>query len=89
MFVFLSGAIFIVWSNTAPAFNRLDSVVVKMQSGAVSLQELAEIAGSQVSTKSSYYDAVFYSIVCVWIFAVIDAYILGRKKDFPESKSPG
>lgn len=89
MFVFLCGAIFIVWSIAAPAFNRLESIVVKMQSGAVSMQQLAEISGSPDSTKSSYYDAVFYSIVCVWIFAVVDAYRLGRKKDFPESGSPG
>ncbi|PKN70564.1 MAG: hypothetical protein CVU54_05570 [Deltaproteobacteria bacterium HGW-Deltaproteobacteria-12] len=89
MIVFLSGAIFIVWSNIAPAFNRLDSIMVKMQSGAASLQQLAEISESPASTKSFYYDAVFYSIVCIWILAIVDAYRLGRKKDFPESKSPG
>ncbi len=89
MFVFLCGAIFIVWSIIAPAFNRLESIVVKMQSGAVNMQQLAEIAGSQTRPNLPIMTLVFYSIVCVWIFAVIDAYRLGRKKDFPESGSPG
>jgi len=31
-------------------------------------------------TTGPYHDAVFYVIVCFWIFAIIDAYRIGKQK---------
>jgi hypothetical protein len=85
MFVFLSGSVFLMWSSAAPAFSRLDSIAAKMQSGSASLREIAEIAGTQTAARAPYYDFVFYLIICVWLFAVIDAFRIGRNRDFQKN----
>jgi TM2 domain-containing membrane protein YozV len=87
MFIVLSGLGFMVWSATASAFNRLDSVMVKMQGGATSLQEISDIVGSKTLTITPYYDTVFYFIVCFWIFAIIDAYKIGKKREFQNKET--
>lgn len=86
MFIALSGFGFMVWSATAAAFNRLDSVMVKMQGGTNSLQEISDIVGSKTLTATPYYDAVFYFMVCLWIFAVIDAYKIGKQREFQDKE---
>jgi hypothetical protein len=61
--------------------------MVKMQGGTTNLQELSNIFGSKVLTADPYYDAVFYFIVCIWIFAIIDAYRIGRRKEFSDEET--
>ena len=76
-----AGLGYIIWSATVAALSVLDDAVVKLQSGTDSLQELSNIVGSKILTTDPYHDAVFYLIVCLWIFAVIDAYIIGKEKE--------
>ena len=80
LFVF-TGLGYIIWSATVAALSVLDDAVVKLQNGTDSLQELSNIVGSKILTTDPYHDAVFYLIVCFWIFAVIDAYIIGKEKE--------
>ena len=80
LFVF-TGLGYIIWSASVAALSVLDDAVVKLQSGTDSLQELSNIVGSKMSNTGPYHDAVFYLIVCFWIFAVIDAYIIGKEKE--------
>jgi hypothetical protein len=82
-----TGLGYIIWSATVAALSVLDDAVVKLQSGTDSLQELSNIVGSKMSTTDPYHDAVFYLIVCFWIFAVIDAYIIGKEKESQGEKT--
>ena len=78
LFVF-TGLGYMIRSAIVDTLSILDDAVVKLQSGADSLQELSNIAGSKILTTEPYHDAVFYLIICFWIFAVIDAYIIGKE----------
>jgi TM2 domain-containing membrane protein YozV len=80
LFVF-TGLGYMIWSATVAALSVLDDTVVKLQGSTTNLQELSNIVGSKMSTTDPYHDAVFYLIVCFWIFAVIDAYIIGKEKE--------
>jgi TM2 domain-containing membrane protein YozV len=86
LFVF-TGLGYMIRSATATALSVLDDAVVKLQSGADSLQELSNIANSKTLTTDPYYEAVFYLIVCFWIFAVIDAYRIGKKKEIQDKET--
>ena len=81
MFLSCTGLGYMIWSTTVSALNRLDDVIVKMKGDTMNLQELSGIVGSKKLTTNPYHDAVFYFIVCFWIFAVIDAYRVGRQKE--------
>jgi len=81
LFFVITGSGYIIWSATVSALNRLDDAMVKVQGGAANLKELSAIVGSKMSTADPYLDAVFYIIVCLWIFSVIDAYRIGNRKD--------
>ena len=80
LFVF-TGLGYMIRSATIAALSILDDAVVTLHSGTDSLQELSNIVGSKILTTDPYHDAVFYLIVCFWIFAVIDAYIIGKEKE--------
>jgi TM2 domain-containing membrane protein YozV len=80
LFVF-TGLGYMIRSATVAALSILDDAVVTLHSGTDSLQELSNIAGSKILTTDPYHDAVFYLIVCFWIFAIIDAYIIGKEKE--------
>ena len=80
LFVF-TGLGYMIWSATVAALSVLDDTMVKLQVGATNLQELSNIVRSKMSTTDPYHDAVFYLIVCFWIFAIIDAYIIGKEKE--------
>lgn len=87
MFLSCTGLGYIIWSATVSAINHLDDVMVKMQSDTTNLQELSDIVGSKTLTTDPYHDAVFYFIVCFWIFAVIDAYRIGRQREFQDEET--
>ena len=86
LFVF-TGLGYIIWSASVAALSVLDDTVVKLQVSTTNLQELSNIVGSKMSTTDPYHDAVFYLIVCFWIFAVIDAYIIGKEKESQNEKT--
>jgi TM2 domain-containing membrane protein YozV len=79
MFFAFAGLGYMIWSATVSALNRLDEVMVKMQGGTTNLKELSDIVGSKTLTADPYYDVIFYIIVCLWIFAIIDAYRIGKQ----------
>ena len=87
MFLSCTGLGYMIWSATVSALNRLDDVMVKMQGDTMNLQELSDIVGSKTLTTDPYHDAVFYFILCFWIFAVIDAYRIGRQREFQDKET--
>ena len=87
MFLSCTGLVYMIWSATVSALNHLDDVMVKVQGGTTNLQELSSIAGSKMLTTDPYHDAVFYVIVCLWIFAIIDAYRIGKQREFQDEKT--
>jgi TM2 domain-containing membrane protein YozV len=87
MFLSCTGLGYLIWSATVSTLNRLDNVMVKVQGGTTNLQELSGIVGSKMITTDPYHDAVFYVIVCLWIFAIIDAYRIGKQREFQDEKT--
>jgi TM2 domain-containing membrane protein YozV len=87
MFIVFTGLGYTIWSATKSSLNRLDEVMAKVQSGSTNLQELSDILGSKMLTTDPYYDAVFYVIVCFWIFAIIDAYRIGKQSEIQDEET--
>ena len=81
VFMFCAGLGYLIWSATVAAMSRLDDVMVKMQGDIKDLQKLSDLVGSKGSTADPTLDAVFYFMLCLWIFAIVDAYRIGRRKD--------
>ena len=71
-----------IWSVTVSALHRLDDAMIKVQGGTSDLQELSDIVGSKILTTGPYNETIFYVLVPIWIFAVIDAYRIGRQREF-------
>ncbi|MFO7666230.1 MAG: hypothetical protein R6V76_06400 [Desulfobacterales bacterium] len=80
MFLSCIGLGYMIWSAAGSAINRLDDVMVKMQGGTVNPQELSDVVRSKILTTDPHNNFVFYFIVCVWIFAIIDAYRIGKQR---------
>ena len=87
MFFVFTGLGYMIWSATVAALNLLDDAMVKMQGGTTNLQELSNIVGSKILTTDPYHDAVFYVIVCFWIFAIIDAYRIGKQREIQDEET--
>jgi TM2 domain-containing membrane protein YozV len=87
MVLVFTGLGYMIWSATVSALNRLDDVLVKMQVGTKNLQELSNIVGSKMLNTDPYYEAVFYFIACFWIFAIIDAYRIGKQREFKDEET--
>jgi len=81
MVVALSDLVFMVWSATSSALNLIDSAIDRMQGGATGFHEISNVIGSKALTAAAYYDAVFWCMVFVWIFAIIDAYRIGKQRE--------
>ena len=79
--MFCAGLGYLIWSATVAAMSRLDDVMVKMQGDIKDLQKLTDLVGSKGSAADPVQDTVFYLMVCLWIFAVVDAYRIGRQRD--------
>jgi TM2 domain-containing membrane protein YozV len=79
--MFCAGLGYLIWSATVSAMSRIDDIVVNMQGNMKDLQKLSDLVGSKGSAADPTLDAVFYFMVCLWIFAVIDAYRIGRRRD--------
>ena len=82
-----TGLGYMIWSATVSALNRLDDAMLKMQGGATNLQELSDIVGSKMLATDPYQDAVFYGVVCLWIFAIIDAYRIGKQRELQDKET--
>jgi TM2 domain-containing membrane protein YozV len=80
LFVF-AGLGYMIRVATASALSVLDDAVVRLQNGTTDLQDISGVVGSKTSYTDPYYDAVLYFVICLWIFAIIDAYIIGKQKD--------
>ncbi|MBU0544414.1 MAG: hypothetical protein KKH97_03615 [Proteobacteria bacterium] len=87
MFVVFTGLGYMIRSATLSAIGRLDDVMAKMQSNTTNLQGLSDIIGSKTLNTDPYHEAVFYFIVCIWIFAVIDAYKIGKQGQFQDKET--
>ena len=87
IFLSCAGLGYLIWSATVSALNRLDVAMVKVPGGATNLQEISDIVGSKILNTDPYRDAVFYVIVCFWIFAVIDAYRIGKGREFQDEET--
>lgn len=81
LFFAIAGLGYLIRTATVSTLNRLDDVMVKVQGGATNLRELSAVIGTEISTADPYFDAVFYVIVCFWIFAVIDSYRIGKQRE--------
>jgi hypothetical protein len=81
MLISFAGLGYLIWAAASSALSHLDEVMVKMQGGAVNMQDISGIVGSNMSVTDPYQRAVFYFMVCFWIFAIIDAYIIGKQRD--------
>jgi hypothetical protein len=87
MFSVFTGLGYMIWSATVSAIKGLDDAMVKVQGGTTNLQELSDIVGSKMLTTNPYHETIFYVIICFWIFAVIDAYRIGKQREFQEQKT--
>ena len=87
MFFVFTGLVYMIWSATVSALNRLDDVIVKVQGGATNLQGLSGIVGSKTLATDPYQIAVFYVVVCFWVFAIIDSYRIGKQKEFQDEET--
>jgi TM2 domain-containing membrane protein YozV len=84
---FLTGLGYMIWFITVSALKRLDDIMVMMKSGTTNLQDLPNIVGSKMLATGPYQDVVFYIIICFWIFAVIDAYRIGRQRELQDKET--
>ena len=87
MLLFCTGLGYMIWSATVSALNHLDDMMVKVPGSTTNMQELSDIVGSKMLTTDPYHDAVFYVIVCLWIFAIIDAYRIGKQREFKDEET--
>ena len=88
LFFVIPGLGYTIWSATVSALNRLDDVMMKVQGGTANLKELSALVGAKMSTTDPYLDAVFYVVVCIWIFSVIDAYRIGKRGESQGKETP-
>lgn len=88
LFFVITGLGYLIWSATAAVLDRLDDVMGRAPDGATNLKALSDIVGSKMSTTDPYLDAVFYVTVCFWIFAVIDAYRIGKQREIQDKETP-
>jgi TM2 domain-containing membrane protein YozV len=88
IFFVFTGLCYIIWLITVSVLNRLDDIMAQVQGGATNLQALLGIVGSKMLFTDCYDEAVFAFIVCVWIFSVIDAYRIGKRREVQAEENP-
>jgi len=87
MIIVFTGLGYMIWSATLAALNIVDDAMLKMKGSAPNLKELSDSIGSKIPNTDPYVDIVFYVIICFWIFAIIDAYIIGKEKELKDEKT--
>jgi hypothetical protein len=78
---------YMIWSAVASALDRFEEAMVKVRGGTPNLHELSDIFGLKISPIGPYSEAVFYGIICIWIFAVIDAYRIGKQRELRDEET--
>lgn len=86
MVLVLSGLAYMIWSATVTALKLVDEAMLKMKAGTANMPEISDIVGSKTLNTDPYHDIVFYFIICFWIFAIIDAYQIGKQKELSDEK---
>jgi TM2 domain-containing membrane protein YozV len=86
MVLVFSGLGYMIWSATVVALKSLDDAMLKMKAGTANMPEISDIVGSKTLNTDPYYNIVLYLIICFWIFAIIDAYQIGKQKELHEEK---
>lgn len=87
MVIVFTGAGYMIWSATVAALNLVDDAMLKMRGSTPNLQELSDSIGSKMPNTDPYVDIVFFVMVCFWIFAVIDAYKIGKQKEIQNEQA--
>lgn len=89
MAIVFSGLGYVIWSATAVALKSLDDAMLKMKAGTAGMPQISGIAGSAAASNTDpYVNIVLFLIFCFWIFAIIDAYQIGRKKELQDGEIP-
>jgi len=86
MVLVFSGLGYIIWSTTLVALKNLDDAMLKMKAGTANMPEISDIVGSKTLNTDPYSNIVLYLIICFWIFAIIDAYQIGRQKELHDEQ---
>ena len=87
MLIVFSGLGYMIWTATVAALNLVDDAMLKMKGNAPNLKELSDSVGLNIPNTDPYIDIVFYVMVCFWIFAIIDAYIIGKETEIQNEKT--
>ena len=87
MFFFLTGLGYMIWFIMVSILNNLEDLMVIIEGGTKNPRGLPDIVGSKMVTTGPYQDVVFYVIICFWIFAVIDAYRIGRQRELQDKET--
>jgi len=84
LLIAIGGLGVLIWSAAAAAMRFLSGPGADMTGGTPDLQKIQDILGSNALTAGPCYDAAFYILVCLWLFAVIDAYRIGKRRESPD-----
>jgi hypothetical protein len=72
---------YVIWSATVAAMRRLDEAMLRLQGGAMNMQDLSGVVGSDTFVGDPYAEVIFYLILFIWIFAIVDAYRIGKHRE--------
>ena len=86
MVLVFTGLGYMIWSATVVALKSLDDAMLKMKAGTAGMPEISDIVGSKTLNTDPYYNIVLFLIICFWIFAIIDAYQIGKQKELQDEQ---
>jgi hypothetical protein len=73
------GLVIIAGIAAAGALESLNTM--QTQGGTVDINTISNLAAKYPVQKGYYYKVIFLYIICCWLFSVIDAYRLGKRKN--------
>ena len=87
MGISIAGVAYIIWQAKIQALSIMDSTMLKVQQGGnVDIQGITAMLYSKDTSSSPYGDIILFVIICCWIYAIIDAYISGKKQEQQDSQ---
>lgn len=86
MVLVFTGLGYMIWSATVVALKSLDDAMLKMKAGTAGMPEISDIVGSKILNTDPYYNIVLFLMICFWIFAIIDAYQIGKQKELQDEQ---
>jgi len=81
MVLVFTGLGYMIWSATVVALKGLDDAMLKMKAGTAGMPEISDIVESKTLNTDPYYNIILFLVICFWIFAIIDAYQIGKQKE--------